>query len=73
MKNSDQPQNWSKTTVLLTELRIALTLNVKIAWFGCQVAVCVNKRHINVIFGCSQCQSHVNLIKILRYNLFQLF
>ena len=27
--------------------------NVKIVWFGCQVAVCVNKRHNNAIFKCS--------------------
>ena len=33
--------------------RIALTLDVKIVWFGRQVAVCVQKRHTNEIFGCS--------------------
>ena len=33
--------------------RIALTLDVNIVWFGCQVAVCVQKRHKNTIFGCS--------------------
>ena len=25
--------------------------DVEIVWFGRQVAVCVNKRHINAIFG----------------------
>ena len=33
--------------------RIALTLDVKIAWFGCQVVVCVQKWHKNAIFWCS--------------------
>ena len=27
--------------------RIAVTLDVKIVWFGRKVAVCVNKRHTN--------------------------
>ena len=31
--------------------RIALRLGVQIVWFGCQVAVCVQKRHKNSIFG----------------------
>ena len=33
--------------------RIAVTLDVKIVWFGCQGAFCVNKWHKNTIFGCS--------------------
>ena len=33
--------------------RIAMTLDVKIVWFGRQVAVCVQKRHKSAIFGCS--------------------
>ena len=31
--------------------RIAVTLDVKIGWFGRQVAVFVNKRHKNAILG----------------------
>ena len=42
-----------KNTVPLIALRIALTLDGKIAWFGCQMAVCINKRYKNAIFGCS--------------------
>ena len=30
-----------------------MTLDVKILWFGRQVAVCVQKRHNSAIFGCS--------------------
>ena len=33
--------------------KIALTIDVKIVWFGCPVAVCDQKRHQNAIFGCS--------------------
>ena len=40
-------------TVLIIAFRIALTLDVKIVWFGRQVAICVQKRHKNAIFGCS--------------------
>ena len=39
--------------VSIIDFRIALTLNVKIVWFGRQVAVCVQKRHKNAICWCS--------------------
>ena len=39
-----------KKTGSVTAFRIALTLDVKIVWFGCQVAVCVNKWRTNAIF-----------------------
>ena len=42
-----------KKTGLIIAFRIALTLDVKFLWFGRQVAVCVQKRHRNAIFGCS--------------------
>ena len=35
---------------------IALALDVKIVWYCRQVAVCVNKRHKNAIFGCRRFQ-----------------
>ena len=51
--------------------RIALTLDVKIVWFGRQVAVCVQKRHKNAIFGCSRFQKFnfdCLLLKLLIYS-----
>ena len=47
------PKLGPKKTVSIIAFRIALTLDVKIVWFGRQVAVCVQKRHKNAIFGCS--------------------
>ena len=41
---------------LVIAFRIAWTLDVKIVWFGSQVAVCVRKRHKNAIFWCSRFQ-----------------
>ena len=38
---------------MIIALKIALKFNVKIVWFGSQVAVYVQKRHKNAIFGCS--------------------
>ena len=52
-KNSDPPELGPKKTVSIIAYRIASTLDVKIEWFGRQVAVCVQKRHENAIFGCS--------------------
>ena len=37
--------------MLVIAFRIALKLDVKIGWFGHQVAVCVNKRHEMQILG----------------------
>ena len=50
------PKLGPKITVLFKAFRTALTLDVKIVGFGCQKAVCVNKRNKNAIFGCSQFQ-----------------
>ena len=50
------PQIDPKKTVSVMAFRIALILDVKIVWFGCQVAVCVNKRHKNANFGFSRFQ-----------------
>ena len=36
--------------------RIALTLDIKMVWFGCQVAVCVKKWHTNAFVRCSRFQ-----------------
>ena len=48
------PPNFGpKKTVSIIAFRIALTLDVKIVWFGPQVAVCGQKRQKNAIFGCS--------------------
>ena len=47
------PKLGPQKTVLIIAFRISLTLDVKIVWFGCQVAVCVQKRHKNAIFGYS--------------------
>ena len=53
-KNSDPPPNLVlKKTVAILAFRVSWTLEVKILWFGRQVAVCVQKRHKNAIFGCS--------------------
>jgi hypothetical protein len=52
-KKSDPPKLGSKKTVAIIAFRIAWTLDVKILWFGRQVAACVQKRHKNEIFGCS--------------------
>ena len=51
MKNSDHPLIWSQKTVSVITFRIALTLDVKIGWFGHQVAVCINKRQKMQIVG----------------------
>ena len=53
LKNSEPPKLGPKKTVSIIAFRIALTLDVKIVWFCCQVAVWVQKRHKNAIFGCS--------------------
>ena len=45
-----------KNTVSVIAFRITLTFDVKMVWFGCQEAVCVNKRHENATFGCSRFQ-----------------
>ena len=50
------PKLGPKKNVSIIAFRIALTLDVTIEWFGCQVAVCVNKRNKNAIFGCSRFQ-----------------
>ena len=47
------PKLGPQKTVLIIAFRIALTPFVKIVWLGRQVAVCVQKRHKNAIFGCS--------------------
>ena len=47
------PKLGPKKTVLILAFRIALTLYVQIVWFGRQMAVCVQKRHKNAIFGFS--------------------
>ena len=39
--------------VLVIAFRIAGTIDVKIGWFGGQLAVCVNEEHTNAIFGFS--------------------
>ena len=50
MKNSDPPPKLGpKITVSVIPFRIALTLDVKIVWFGRQVAVCAKKWHKNAI------------------------
>ena len=51
------PQTDPKKTVSIIAFRIALTLDVNILWFGCQVAVCVQKRHKSSIFGRSWFQN----------------
>ena len=50
------PKLGPKKTMLIIAFRIALTLDVKIVWFGCQVAVCFQKRHKNAISWCSRFQ-----------------
>ena len=42
-----------KKTLLILAFRIDVTFDVKIVWFGPQVAVCVQKRQKNAIFRCS--------------------
>ena len=44
------PKLVPKTEPLIA-FRVAFKLDVEIAWFGCQMAVCANKRHKNAIFG----------------------
>ena len=46
-----------KKTMSVIAFQTALTLDVKNLWFGCQVAVCVKKRHKNAIFWCSWFQN----------------
>ena len=55
-KNLTTPRLSSKRTLLVIAFRIALTLDVKIVWFRCQVAVCVNKWHECAFFWCSRYQ-----------------
>ena len=73
-KNSDlgaEKPCWSQLSVL--------TLDVKIVWFDCQVAVCVRKWHKNAISGCSQipkfnfeCLLHNLMISLIKtYNIFK--
>ena len=47
------PKLGPQKTMSIIVFRIALTLDVKIVWFGRQVSVCVQKRHKNAIFACS--------------------
>ena len=47
------PKLSPKITVSVIAFRIAMTLDVKVFWFGYQVAVCVQKRLKNGLFGCS--------------------
>ena len=47
------PKPGPKRTVSVIAFRIAVTLDVKIVCFGWPVAVGVNKRHKNAIFGCT--------------------
>ena len=47
------PNLGPKKTVSIIAFRIVLTLDVKIVWFGRQVAVYVQKRHKNAFFGYS--------------------
>ena len=65
------PKLGPKKTVSIIAFRIALKLDVKIVWFGRQLAVCVQKRHKNAIFGCS-CFQKFNfdclLLKLLIYS-----
>ena len=65
------PKLGPKKTVSIIAFRIALTLDVKIVWFCCQVAVCVQKWHKNAIFECSWFQKFnfdCLLLKILLYS-----
>ena len=50
------PKLGPQKIVSIIAFRIALTLDVKIVWFGRQVAVCVQNWHKNAIFGCSWSQ-----------------
>ena len=38
------PKIGPKKTLPIIAFRLALTIDVQVAWFGCQMAVCVNKR-----------------------------
>ena len=83
------PKLGPKKTVSVITFRIALTVDVKILWFVCQVAVCVNKRYKSALFGCSQiqklnfnCLLHRllicltktgNIFIVLLYNFFMIF
>ena len=54
IQNSDPPPKLGpQKTVSIIAFTIALTLDVKIVWFGRQLAVCVQKRHKSAIFVCS--------------------
>ena len=53
IQNSDPPKLAPQNTVSILAFRITLTHDVKNVWFGRHVAVCVQKRHTNYIFGCS--------------------
>ena len=52
-KTSHPPKLGPQKTVSIIAFRSALTLDVKIVWFGRQVAGWVQKRHKNAIFGFS--------------------
>ena len=71
LKNSDPPKLGPKKIVSIIAFRISFTLDVKIVWFCCQVAVCVQKRHKNAIFECG-CFQKFNfdclLLKLLIYS-----
>ena len=70
-KNLTPPNLGPKKTGLIIAFRIAWTLDVKIVWFGHQVAVCVQKWHKNAIFGCSWFQKFnfdFLLLKLLIYS-----
>ena len=47
------PKLGPKKIVSIIAIRIAMTLDVKIVWFGRHAAVCVQKWHKSAIFGCS--------------------
>ena len=53
IKNPDPHKFGPKKTVSIMAFRIALTLDVKIEFFGRKMTVFVNKRHKNAIFECS--------------------
>ena len=43
--------------VLVLAYMISLTLDLKIVWFGCWGAVCINKQYENAILGITGCFS----------------
>ena len=45
-----------RKTVSVISFRIALKLDVRIVWFGCQMAICVKKLQTSALFGFSRIQ-----------------